>query len=87
MGQGFSPTEREEKAQHAMQKEKAIKQLFVHCKAAMGNVNLKQWKGGRPGRIERQQGSIMIKLTAGKSALAETGLSLRISMNWEGETA
>lgn len=29
----------------------------------------------------------MIKLTAGKSALAETGLCLRISMNWEGETA
>lgn len=48
MGQGSSPTERGEKAQHAMQKEKAIKQLFVHRKAAMGNVNLKQWKGGTP---------------------------------------
>lgn len=39
------------------------------------------------GRIKRQQGSILIKSTAEKSALAGTGLSLRIGMNWEEETA
>lgn len=49
-----------------------------------------QWEwepGAVEGRIKRQQESIPIKSTAGKSALAGTGLSLQISMNWEGETA
>lgn len=39
------------------------------------------------GRIKRQQESILIKSTAEKSALAGTGLSLCISVNWEGDTA
>lgn len=87
MGQGSSLRQRGEKAQRAMQKEKAINSYLYIASPAMGNMNLKQWKGGCPRRTGRQQGSITIKLAAGKSALAETGLSLRINMNWEGETA
>lgn len=80
MGQGSSPTEHGEQAQHALQKEKAINSYLYIANPAMGNMSLEQWKGGCPGRIERQQGSIRITLTAAKSALAETGLSLWISM-------
>lgn len=87
MGQGSSPTEHREEAQCAVQKEEAINSYLYVASPAVGNVNTKQWKGGCPGRIERQQGSMTIKLTAGKSALAGTGLSLRIGMNWKGETA
>lgn len=87
VGQGSSPTKHGEKAQHVTRKEKAINSDLYVASLAVGNVNLKQWKGGCPRRIEGQQGSITIKLAAGKSALAETGLSLWISMNWKGETA
>lgn len=76
-----------EKAQHAMEKEGAINCYLYIASPEMGNVNLKQWQGGCPGRIERQRGSITIKLSAGKNALEETGLSLWICMNWKGETA
>lgn len=87
MGQGSSLPEHGEKTQHTMQKEKAMNSCLYIASPAMGNVNLKHWKGGCPGRIERQQGSVTIKLTAGESALADKGLSLRIRMNWKGETA
>ena len=66
------------------------KQLFVHRKPSDGKCELEAADGGgrwHPRRSGRQQGSIMIKLTAGRSALVETGLSFRIRMNWKGETA
>lgn len=37
--------------------------------------------------MERQQGCVMIKLPAGESAVAGTGLSVCVSMNWKGEAA
>lgn len=73
---------REQGTAYHMEREGDI-QVFVHHKP----LNLKQWKGRHLRRTETEQGSITIKLTARKSALAETGLSLQISMNWKRETA
>lgn len=86
MGQGSSPTAQGE-GTTCHGEGGGGKLLLYIASPEMGNVNLKQWKGGCPGRIERQQGSITIKLSAGKNALQETGLSLWICMNWKGETA
>lgn len=65
-----------------MQEEKAINSFLGSTSPVM-----EKELGAGEGRIKRQQESILIKSTAGKSALAGTGLSLQISMNWEGKTA